>query len=335
MSRITIKGRRRSSAVGAHMNRTHVAALVAAIGLCAPVARAETPPAADASDAKAEALLHSLHPRSGTIALPAAEARLDLGAKYDFLDAAEAKRVLVEGWGNPPDQVDGVLGLIFPHGETFLDQEGWAAVVTYEQTFYVSDKDVQRSDYDKLLNDMRSGEDAENDARKKGGFSPVHLIGWAQPPSYDRANHDLIWARDIRFGEADVDTLNYDVRHLGRRGVLSLNIVSTMPHLAEIRASAPLLARAAEFDAGARYADHKWLDKSAGYGLVGLVAAGTGLVVAKKVGLVALFALFAKKAVALLAVAGVAIANWLRRLTGRKPVSSPPQADRDETPTVS
>lgn len=317
------------------MTRMRTAALVAAIGMCATAAWADTPPAGDAPDPKDVALLHSLHPRSGVVALPAAAAKLDLGAKYDFLDAADAKRVLIEGWGNPPSQADGVLGMIFPHGETFLDKEGWAAVVTYEQTFYVSDKNVQTSDYDKLLNDMKSGEDAENDARKKDGFEPVHLIGWAQPPSYEPATHDLIWARDIRFGDSDVDTLNYDVRHLGRRGVLSLNIVSTMPHLADIRAAAPQVARTAEFDPGARYADHQWLDKSAGYGLVGLVAAGAGLVVAKKVGLVALFALLAKKGVALLAVAGVAIANWFRRLTGRKPVSSPPQSDRDETPTVS
>ncbi len=282
-----------------------------------------TPARAEGAEGPTEAqraLLGGLHPRSGTIALPAAETTLTLGDRYDFLDAAEARRVLTEGWGNPPGAADGVLGMIFPRGKTFLDDGAWAAVITYEQTFYVSDKAVSQSDYDKLLAEMKSGEDAENTERNKGGFEPVHLVGWAEPPSYDPARHNLIWARDIRFGSAETDTLNYDVRHLGRRGVLSLNIVAQMPQLAEIRQAAHGVAAAAEFNPGARYADHQWTDKSAGYGLVGLVAAGAGLVVAKKLGFLALAALFAKKGIVVIGALGLALVNWVRRLFGAKPM---------------
>jgi len=280
-------------------------------------ARAETSPPA-AEDAAERALLASLHPRNGVVALPSAEASLNLGDRYDFLDAADAKRVLTEGWSNPPSAADGVLGMIFPHGRTFRDKGVWAAVISYEQTFYVSDKAVGQSDYDKLLAEMKSDAASMDEERKKGGFDVIRVVGWAEPPTYDRAAHNLVWARDLKFGDAKTDTLNYDVRHLGRRGVLSLNIVGEMPQLAEIHQAAHGLAATAEFQPGARYADHTWTDKSAGYGLVGLVAAGAGLVVAKKLGLVALLALFAKKGIVVIGAVGVAIANWARRTFGGK-----------------
>lgn len=290
-----------------------------------------------------KALAASLHPRQGLVDIPTAEVQLNLGQAYDFLGPDEAKKVLTEGWNNPPDAVEGVLGMIFPHGKTFLDGDAWGAVITYEKTFYVSDKEVAKSDYDKLLTDMQSGEDDENAGRKKAGFGPVHLVGWAEAPSYDKARHNLIWARDIKFDDAaGGDTLNYDVRHLGRQGVLSLNIVAEMDQLPEIREAAHGVAETAEFKPGARYADHQQGDKLAGFGLVGLVAAGAGLVVAKKAGLIALILLFAKKGLVVILAAGAAIANWARRLFGKKaPAPAPdlapegaPEPQRVVVPTV-
>lgn len=308
--------------------RTILGGLIAAI-----LAMATVPALAqDGPTAEQSALAASLHPRQGVVDLPAAKARLNLGVAYDFLDAAEAKRVLVEGWGNPPGAAEGVLGMIFPHEKTFLDEGSWGAVITYEETFYVSDKEVAKSDYDKLLAEMRGGEEEVNTERKKSGFAPVHLVGWAEPPSYDKEHHNLIWARDIRFGDGDgVETLNYDVRHLGRSGVLSLNIVAEMAQLSSIREAAHGLAATAEFNPGSRYADHEAGDRTAGYGLVGLVAAGAGLLAAKKLGLLAVILLFAKKGIVVIVAAGAAIANWGRKLLGRKAPAPAPIADQGST----
>lgn len=312
-------------------------------GLAAAMLLALAPPGlaqdapSDGPSPVQKALVASLHPRQGMIDIPAAEAKLNLGTAYDFLSADEAKKVLTEGWGNPPEAVEGVLGMIFPHGKTFLDGDAWGAVITYEKTFYVSDKDVAKSDYDKLLTDMQSGETDENAQRKKSGFEPVHLVGWAEAPSYDKAQHNLIWARDIKFGDApNGDTLNYDVRHLGRQGVLSLNIIANMAQLPEVREAAHGVASTAEFTPGARYVDYKQGDKVADFGLIGLVAAGAGLLVAKKAGLLALILLFAKKGMIVLLAAGAAIGNWARRLFGRKPPAPAPQSELEQpaTPTV-
>jgi uncharacterized membrane-anchored protein len=272
----------------------------------------------DAAEAqRLNGIVQSQHRRSGDVAVPGAEATLHLGSKYYFLDAADSKQVLKE-WGNPPSAADGVLGMVFPAGKSFLD-DTWAGVITYEQSGYVSDEDADKVDYQKYVDEAHKGEDAENEQRKKDGFSSVHLVGWAQPPTYDRAHHYLIWAQDIKFGGAEEDTLNYDIRVLGRRGVLSVNAVSTMGKLPEIRPQAEDLAGAAQFNPGSAYADYQPnVDHKAEYGVAGLVAAGLGLAAAKKFGLLALFAVFGKKIAVFVAVAFAALAARVKSIFKRK-----------------
>lgn len=101
--------------------------------------------------------------------------------------------------------------------------------------------------------------------------------------------------------------------------MLSLNLVASMDDLPAVRPAAAQLAQAVEFQAGARYAEHKIFDKKAAFGLAGLVAAGAGLVVAKKVGVIALLLLFAKKGAVVLAAAGAALAARFRNRIGKKP----------------
>jgi uncharacterized membrane-anchored protein len=304
-------------------------AALAAVLLCATPAAAqqqELTPEQKAELQKLVTLRDSLKPVRGSIPLPAAKATLDLGAKYYFLGPEDARKVLVQGWGNPPDSVEGVLGLVFPEGKSFLD-DTWGAVVTYQETDYVTDKDANSADYDKLMAEMKATDEADNAARKKAGYNSAVTLGWAQPPTYDAARHDLIWAREIQFGDQQDHTLNYDVRHLGRRGVLSLNVVSTMSQLGEVKSAAQALARTAEFDAGSRYADFKKGDAEAGYGLAGLVAAGAGLAVAKKVGLIAIVLAFAKKGIAIILALAAGGFAWFRRMFGKKPAAAAASAE--------
>jgi uncharacterized membrane-anchored protein len=273
---------------------------------------------------KFRAIVAEEHPQHGDISIPAANTTLHLGDSYYFLNADEARRVIVDGWNNPPDNARGVLGIIFPKDTQFFNS--WGAIVTYETTGHVADDDAKDADYGKLLQQAQQGEDDLNQTRQKGGFPAIHLVGWAQAPTYDPATHSEVWARQIRFTGQDVDTLNYDTRILGRTGVLSLNLVSTMDQLQQARVAANDLARTASFNPGARYEDfQKGQDKAAGYGVAGLVAAGLGVAVAKKFGLLALILLFAKKGIVLLAAAGAWIASRFRKLTGRdkKPKPAP------------
>jgi len=264
-----------------------------------------------------DAIIKSEKPIFGDVAIPGANATLHLGKDYYFLGKDDARRVIVEGWKNPESEADGVIGMIIPAGKVFANS--WGAVVTYDPSGYVTDKDADKANYDDLIKQAHDAEDNLNDERTKQGFPTIHLVGWAQPPSYNRSLHYLIWARDIKFGQTDVDTLNYDVRMLGRGGVLSVNVVAAMPDLPQIRTDADALARTISFNPGARYGDFDSAhDKKAAYGVAGLVAAGMGLVLAQKFGLIAVVLLFLKKGIIIVVALFAGLARWFTSLFGSK-----------------
>ena len=162
-------------------------------------------------------------------------------------------------------------------------------MITFEDTGYVADDDASEVDYDELMTQMQEGQAESNAQRKSAGYPEITLAGWADRPRYDKANHAVVWARDLAFSDSPVHSLNYDLRTLGRSGVLSINFVSSMPQLPTIKAAAQEFAAHASFDPGARYADFDpSLDRKAEYGIGGLVAAGVGVAVAKKLGFLAL-----------------------------------------------
>jgi uncharacterized membrane-anchored protein len=315
----------------------HVLALaLAALGLlmAAPAAAQQDPapsPKQQAQAQKMKAILDSLHPVSGDVALPGANATLHLGRDFYYLPPDEARKVLVDGWGNPPRVADDVLGIVFPTGKTFLD-DTWGAAITYEGSGYVTDKDAQTADYDALLKQLQSGEEEINAKRRQDGYPAQHLVGWAQPPSYDPASHSVVWAQNIAFDDQSDNSLNYDVRMLGRKGVLSLNMITAMSKLDEIRADAAKLARSADFAPGARYADFKAGDDTAGYGIAGLVAAGLGVVAVKKLGLLAILLVFLKKGLVLIVAAFAALGTKFRKLFGLGRKGEPEDAMLEANP---
>jgi len=303
----------------------HILKLVLALaGFCLSASAPAQPPAADeqARERELVAILKSLHPVSGDVVIPQANATLHLGKDYYYLPPDEARRVIVEGWGNPPDTGEGVLGLVFPAGKTFLD-DVWGAVITYDPTGYVTDEDAAKQDYDALLTDMKAGVEAANAERVQQGYPAQRLIGWAQAPSYDPRSHSLVWARNVQFTGQSENTLSYDLRLLGRNGVLSLNMITGMSKLAETREAAAKFARSAEFQPGSRYADFRAGDKKAEYGLAGLVAAGAGVAVAKKLGFLGIILAFGKKFLIVIIALLAGLAAWLRRLSNR----GEPEAD--------
>lgn len=275
----------------------------------------------------------TLRPQQGIVRVHGGHASLNLGENYYFLPAEDAKRVLTQAWGNPPEAAANVLGMVFPKGRHFYDGT-WGAVLTYEDTGHVDDKDAASEDYEAVLDDMKSGEEADNEARKEAGYGAVHLVGWAQQPTYDAAGKTLIWARNIKFDGEQDNTLNYDVRKLGRTGVLSMNMVSSMDDLPNVRAAATGLSGTVEFDQGMAYADFDpATDKVAEYGLAGLVAAGAGVAVAKKAGILGLLLLFLKKGFVFILAGAAGLWALLRRKFGAANDEKEWQDQAEEAPT--
>jgi uncharacterized membrane-anchored protein len=262
---------------------------------------------------EAQALVAALKFQQGDVVLKDGLATLKVPDEVQFLNGRDAHTVLVTLWGNPP--MPDPLGLLMPVNAGPLDPDSWAVIITYEAEGYVKDKDAEKIDYAELLKQMQKDTREANRLREKEGYSKIELIGWAAPPHYDQAVHKLYWAKQLKFGDASEDTLNYNIRILGRRGVLVLNAVSAMSQLPEIEKNAPKILAAIDFNPGHRYADFSEAsgDKVASYGIAALVAGG----IAAKLGLFKglwIFLLGAKKFVI---IGVVALGALLRKLFGK------------------
>ena len=117
------------------------------------------------------------------------------------------------------------------------------------------DDDAEKIDYDSLLKDMQQGTRDHNVARTKAGYPAMELVGWAAPPRYDRTAKKMYWAKEFQVEGHDGHTLNYDIRILGRRGVLILSAIAGMGQLDEIKQATPQILSMVNFQQGSRYAD--------------------------------------------------------------------------------
>jgi uncharacterized membrane-anchored protein len=267
------------------------------LALLLPVFAAEagSPAAPVDSAALYQARLDSINAafryQTGSISLTKGLGTLKVPAGMRFLDAEQSRKVLVKLWGNPESAAEDVEGMLFPADKGPVDDNSWAFVVSYEAMGYVKDDDAADIDYDKLLKEMQEDIEEGNEARKEAGYPGMELLGWAATPHYDKTTHTLHWAKKIQFEGSSSPTLNYDVRVLGRKGVLSLNAVADPMQLGLVQAQIPAVVKATDFTQGQRYIDFDpKLDEVAAYSLGGLVA---GKVLAK-VGFFALIAKFGK-----------------------------------------
>jgi uncharacterized membrane-anchored protein len=244
--------------------------------------------------------------QTGTVTLPGGIATIRVPKEFRFIGLEGSRRVLTEAWGNPPGSADGVLGMLIPAGVSPLDEKSWGVVISFDDDGYVNDEDAASLDYTKLLEELRKGAAASNEEREREGFATVELVGWAEPPRYDKAAHKLYWARELSFADQETHTLNYNIRILGRRGVLVLNAVSDMDDLANIRAQSPALLAAVDFNEGHRYTDYLPGEKATAYGITGLIlgaaAAKAGFFKVLLVGILALKKFIIVGVVALVAI---------------------------------
>lgn len=231
------------------------------------------PPDAEAQLAQLQKLASSIQPRKGEIILGDGLAKATLPPHIEYLSPTDTMTVLVKLWGNPDS--GRTLGMLVPAGFDPIGDESWAVVMTYEEDGHVKDNDAAEIDYTKMLAELKEDTRASSKQRIKEGYGPIELIGWAAPPRYDSASKKLYWAKELKFGDSAEHTLNYNIRLLGRRGVLVLNAVAGMNQLKIVEATTPEILSAVNFQEGHRYADFReGTDKVATYGLAALVAGG-------------------------------------------------------------
>jgi uncharacterized membrane-anchored protein len=109
---------------------------------------------------------------------------------------------------------------------------------------------------------------------------------------YDATSRKLYWAKELSFENQPENTLNYNIRALGRKGVLVINFIARIGQLDEVRAATPAVLAMTNFTPGNTYSDFDpSIDTVAKVGIGGLIA---GKVLAKT-GLIAVALIFLKK----------------------------------------
>ncbi|MEO0650536.1 MAG: DUF2167 domain-containing protein [Planctomycetota bacterium] len=260
--------------------------------LLAPLTLAVTLPSTVAPQAggpSLEEFAASLSFETGSVSVAGGDVTFDLPAGWALLQSRDARRVVEELWGNPPNA--SILAFVDPPSPAGRLESDFGVIVTLDSSGFVSDEDAAGLDYDDLLRDMQQDTRDSNEARMEAGYGTIELLGWAEPPHYDAGEKKLYWAKELRFDGSAETTLNYDVRILGRRGYLQLKAVAPMEAIDEVHGGMTSLVPVTNFTAGSRYSDFdSSIDKVAAYGIGGLIAGK----VAAKAGLFALIAKFGK-----------------------------------------
>jgi uncharacterized membrane-anchored protein len=270
------------------------------------------------------AVASTLKWKTGTVTLRDGLAQIALSPGYRFLDGADAEKVLHDIWGNPPARP--TLGMIFPDDAGPLDRSGWGVLIEYEEGGHVNDNDAAKINYGELLQQMQKQVQDGNAEREQQGYPPIELVGWAEPPHYDAVTHKLYWAKELQIGQEPAGSLNYNIRILGRRGVLVLNAIALMRDLPVVARKMPEIMARVDFQPGNTYAEFDpKIDKVAKYGVAALIAGGA-IGAAAKFGLLKAFwplLLVLKKFLILIVVAVGAAVRKLAGVFKNKSVARP------------
>lgn len=185
----------------------------------------------------------------------------------------------------------------------------WWMLFEYDDCGYVRDDEGADLDADAILANLREGTEKGNEERAKRGWEPLTILGWEQPPHYDKESHSLEWATRL-ISTDSIPTINYNTRRLGRLGVMRITLVADPDSLAGILPVFKSTLAGFQYMPGRKYAEFKEGDKLAEYGLTALIVGG-GAAVAAKTG--------AFKWIWKLLVAGVAAAGaFAKKLFGKK-----------------
>jgi uncharacterized membrane-anchored protein len=180
-------------------------------------------------------------------------------------------RLIMEANQNPTNGRE--LGFVAPENDT------WFAVFEFDDVGYVKDDDKDSLDADALLDSIKQGTEAGNKERLRRGWSTMTIVGWEQPPHYDELTHNLEWA--VNATSEGFRVVNHNTRMLGRGGVMEVTLVTDPTTLAETLPKFKTMLQGFEFNQGHRYAEFRKGDKTAAYGLTGLIVGGAGAALVK------------------------------------------------------
>ena len=236
----------------------------------------------------------------GTDAQLGEKAHIIIPEGYRFTDR-QGTQTLMQLYGNLLTQWE--QGYIEPEDEN----EGWFVVFEYEESGHIKDDEKSDLDADAVMESFKEGDKVSNEERKSMGLPALNTVGWLVPPYYNDKTHNLEWA--LLLESEGQQNVNYNVRLLGREGIMHVTVVTGTEEFEDVRAKIPAILESFAFNPGRTYAEYQEGDKLADYGLMALLGVGVAATVFSKFGKVIL--------VGIAAVIGGVVA-FFRRLTGKK-----------------
>jgi uncharacterized membrane-anchored protein len=227
-------------------------------------------------------------------------AEIEFDERFIFGGPSQAQ-ALLQAWENPLSGRE--LGCLTP-----VSDVPWYVFFEFEDTGYVPDDEQDELDPDAMLQAIREGNERGNEERRRRGWAELEIIGWEVEPAYNPATNNLEWA--ILGRSVEGESINYDVRLLGRHGVMSAQLLCSPE---DLDAALPEFREALmgfRYKSGKTYAEFQQGDKIAEYGLTALVTGGV-LAGLAKAGIL-------KKLLKPLIFVVVGVGAWLRRFLGRK-----------------
>jgi uncharacterized membrane-anchored protein len=236
-----------------------------------PAPAGQQPPAAAEDDPFAKIKFQN-GPLKGKLGNLAA---IDLPEGYLFVEGKAECAKFIEATQNFPTHRE--LGVIVP-----TNGSKWWLLFEFEDVGYVKDDEKDNLKADELLNNMKEATAAGNEERRKRGWGELQVTGWYQAPRYNNETHNLEWAARARSQEGE--SVNYEIRLLGRRGVMSAELIGSPDEMDKALPELRNLLKGFTYLKEESYAAYRPGDKVAEYGLTALIAGG-GLAVAAKSGL--------------------------------------------------
>ena len=179
---------------------------------------------------------------------------------------------------NPPDPT--TVGILI----NVEGDDGWVVFFNYADIGHVPDDEKGKIDAAEILANLKEGTEASNIERRKRGWEEMHITDWIIPPGYEADTNRLAWG--VGLSRAGGTGSNYDVRLLGRTGVMSATLSCKPEAMTSLVTTLKTLLAGFEYNAGNKYGEWRAGDKVAAYGLTGLIT-GAAAVAAAKSGLLA------------------------------------------------
>ncbi len=200
-------------------------------------------------------------------------ATMRVGENLSFINGDDTNKLNAVLFKDAP--YPGMIGMIYH------EINEWRAEFSFEETGYIPDDEKDSLDADAILESMQEGQKEANTYRVERGGQPLNLVGWAIRPYYNETTNNLEWAIIVENEATGTRSINYNIRMLGRRGVVEATLVCSEATLDRDLPEFRSALQSFSYNPGEKYTEYVQGDRVAEYGLTALVAGGAAAVAAK------------------------------------------------------